>query len=41
LAQRIANELDIHSFEELERAAHDGTLKKSRGLRPNVSNRSR
>jgi NAD-dependent DNA ligase len=32
LAHRIAQELDIHSLEELEQAAHDGTLNKIKGF---------
>jgi hypothetical protein len=32
LAQRIAHELDIHTLEELEQAAHNGTLKKIKGF---------
>jgi DNA polymerase (family 10) len=32
LGRRIAGELDIHSLEELEQAAHDGRLKKIKGF---------
>jgi len=34
LAHRIALKLDIHSLEELEQAAHDGTLKEIKGFGP-------
>ena len=34
LARRITEELDVHSLEELELAAHDGRLKKIRGFGP-------
>lgn len=32
LAQRIAQELDVHSLEDLEKAAHDGRLEKIKGF---------
>ena len=34
LAQRIVDELDIHSLEDLEQAAHDGRLDKVEGFGP-------
>ena len=34
LAKRIVSELDIHSLEELEAAAHDGRLRKVEGFGP-------
>ena len=32
LARRITEELDVHTLEELELAAHDGRLKKLKGF---------
>ncbi|MCI0581117.1 MAG: helix-hairpin-helix domain-containing protein, partial [Chloroflexi bacterium] len=34
LAERIANQLEIHSLEELEQAAYDGRLEKVEGFGP-------